>query len=86
MHVRYKKGSQSGNQLPIILTKKTERYLKEANLEVSHITIGDFNLILSIRDSVSVEKDHQEAFETWKCILHNELLLQYPILKSDNDA
>lgn len=53
---RYKKGSQSSNQLSTILKKKTEKYLKEANLEVSHVTIGDFYLILLIRDSVSMGK------------------------------
>jgi len=62
VHVRYKKGSQSGNQLSIILTQKTERYPKEANMEVSHITIGDFFLILAIRDSVSVGKRPARAF------------------------
>jgi len=56
------KGSQSGNQLSIILTKKTERYLKEANMDVSRITIGNFYLILSIRDSVSVGKRPARGF------------------------
>jgi len=62
VHVRYKKGSQSGYQLCIILTEKTERYLKEADMEVSHITIGDFYLVVPIRDSVSVGKRPARGF------------------------